>query len=290
MTDRSGRWTDTALEADLTDLGAAVAWPQTPDLAGVVVARLRGTDAPASAVGRLPVRRGRPIRRAVLLAAVLVLAVAGAAAAVRLGLDLLDIDIGPIPSPAASPAASPSAPASAATSAGPTTPAPTPAVPGLRLGLGRSTTLADAHATAAFPVRVPADLGEPDRVYVGGPGLRGQVAFLYDPRRGLPASDLLDGAAVLVTQNHGEADDGLAHKLVGAGLATIESVSVDGASGYWISGQPHMFWYLAPDGTAIQESRRLVGDTLVWERDGVLYRIEGAMGRDRALEIAASMS
>jgi hypothetical protein len=32
-----------------------------------------------------------------------------------------------------------------------------------------------------------------------------------------------------------------------------------------------------------------VGDTLAWERNGVLYRIEGAITQERALEIARSM-
>jgi len=64
---------------------------------------------------------------------------------------------------------------------------------------------------------------------------------------------------------------------------------MDGSLGVWISGQPHLFWYLAPDGSFIQENRRLVGDTLAWERDGVLYRIEGAITLSRALEIARSM-
>ncbi len=52
---------------------------------------------------------------------------------------------------------------------------------------------------------------------------------------------------------------------------------------------PHVFWYLAPSGAVIEDSRRLVGDTLVWERDGVLYRIEGAISRAQALAIARSM-
>jgi hypothetical protein len=94
---------------------------------------------------------------------------------------------------------------------------------------------------------------------------------------------------LLVTQNHGSPDDGLGRKLVGAGLANVEPAVIDGAPGYWITGAPHVFWYLAPDGSVIEESRRLVGDTLVWERDDVLYRIEGAVSRVRALEIAESM-
>lgn len=75
---------------------------------------------------------------------------------------------------------------------------------------------------------------------------------------------------MLVTQNRGEPDGGLARKIVDTSRATVEPVDVDGSPGVWISGDPQFFWYLAPDGEFIQESRRLVGDTLAWERDGVL--------------------
>lgn len=135
----------------------------------------------------------------------------------------------------------------------------------------------------------PAALGQPDAVYLGDVALRGQVALVYAPRDDLPASNLLGGAGLLVTQNRGEPDDGLARKLVQTGLARVEPVDVNGATGVWISGEPHVFWYLAPDGFAIEDSRRLVGDTLAWERDGVLYRIEGAIPLAQALEIARSM-
>jgi hypothetical protein len=115
------------------------------------------------------------------------------------------------------------------------------------------------------------------------------VSFVYAPRDDLPASTLLRGAGLLVTQNQGESDAGLARKIVDTSLATVEQVDVDGSPGVWISGGEHVFWYLAPDGAFIQESSRLVGDTLAWERDGVLYRIEGAITLSRALEIARSM-
>jgi hypothetical protein len=157
------------------------------------------------------------------------------------------------------------------------------------VGLGRPTTLADARGTAAFALVEPADLGAPDQVYVGGPALRGQISFVYAASPALPASDLLDGAGLLVTQNAGSSDDGLAHKLVSSGLARIEPVTVDGAPGYWISGEPHWFWYLDATGQVIEDGRRFVGDTLVWERDGILYRIEGEITRAQALEIAESM-
>jgi len=200
---------------------------------------------------------------------------------VRFGLELLSIQFGPIPSIGPSPSAS--VPVASA-SPGAETPEPL----GAGIGLGRRSSLEEAGTDAAFDVLVPAALGPPDVVYVGGSALRGQVALVYAPRGDLPASSLLGGAGLLITQNRGHADEVLADKLIAAG-ATVESVNVDGAPGVWISGQPHVFWYLGPGGEFIEDSRRVVGDTLAWERDGVLYRIEGDITIDRALEIARSM-
>lgn len=276
MTERFGLATMPELEAALMDLGMAMELPPTPDLASAVGARLR--ERPLAPPARRPAwpNLWRSVPRSLLIAVAISILVVGAALGFRLGLNLLSINIGPAPS--VQPTASASAIATDAT-----------ASPGAGLGLGTVESLADARARVPFPVLVPSVLDMPDVVYVGGPGLRGQLAFVYRDGDGLPASSLLDGAGLLVTQNQGMTDERLAGKLVGAGLATAESVVVDGASGYWISGAPHMFWYLAADGSMIEESRRLVGDTLVWERDGMLYRIEGAISMARALEIAESM-
>lgn len=160
---------------------------------------------------------------------------------------------------------------------------------GASLGLGAPVAFEVLNSEAGFDVLLPAVVGQPDAVYLGDELLRGQVAFVYEPRDDLPPSGLLGGAGLLITQNLGRPDEGLAHKILDTSLTTVESVDVDGAAGVWISGEPHIFWYLAPDGTFVNESRRLVGDTLAWERNGVLYRIEGAITLPRALEIARSM-
>ena len=251
-----------ALELQLADLAPAVQFPPTPDLATPVGVRLRTPRA-------LPFRRS--FRRSLLLAAALVLLVVGAAFAVRYGLELLSIEFGPVPTLAP-------------------TPTHSPGDLGAGLRLGEPLTLNQLPTEADFLVRVPDALGAPDAIYLGL-GLRGQVAFVYAPRPDLPASDLLQGAGLLITQNQGKPDEGLAHKIVNTSGATVTNVDVDGAPGIWISGAPHIVWYLAPDGrTFINESRRVVGDTLAWERDGVLYRIEGAISLERALEIAESMT
>jgi len=273
------------LEARLADLAAVIAFPATPDLAGAVGAQLRLPRSPA--LPFLPFFRvsgwpaGRPLRRSLLLAAALTLLVVAGAFAVRLGLDLLQIRFGPVPTLTPPPSQAP------LSSAG-SSPAAT-VVLGLTLQLGQRVTLEDVLGISSMRVLVPELLGPPDLIYVGGPALRGQIAFVYAPRDGLPLSGLLGGAGLLVTQNRGEVDQGLASKLVDAGLATVEYVDVNGAPGVWIGGKPHIFWYLAPDGTVIEESRRFVGDTLAWEVDGVLYRIEGDIPLEQALEIARSM-
>jgi hypothetical protein len=300
MSDRMGPLPYAEIEARLVDLSTALAFPATPDLASAVGSRLRaaasgagGTvaevreraergraangssmDGPARqmpARGRVVPFRGS-VRRSLLLAAALALLIVGGVFAVRFGLELLSIEFGPVPTLGPP---SPSARAHGAVGEG--------------LALGLPVGVEEATAEAAFDVLVPAALGQPDAVYQGGVPLRGQVALVYAPRADLPASPLLGGAGLLLTQNRGEPDRGLANKLADNNLATVESVVVDGAPGLWITGQPHMFWYLSPDGTAIEDSRRLVGDTLAWERDGVLYRIEGEISLERALEIAKSM-
>jgi hypothetical protein len=248
------------LQAELSDLAAAVAFPPTPDLTSGVAARLRAPRV-------VPFQRS--FRRSLLLAALLALLVVGAAFALRYGLELLSIERGPVPS--AVPTASHS-----------------PGDLGAGLELGERLSLDEILDEADFVVRVPDALGLPDAVYLGR-ALRGQVAFVYAPRADLPASELLGGAGLLITQNQGRADEGLAHKIVSTSDATVRQVVVDGAPGLWISGAPHIFWYLAPDGEFIDQSGRLVGDTLAWERDGVLYRIEGAISLERAMAIAISM-
>lgn len=246
--------TTDSLELQLADLAAAIAYPPTPDLAAAVTVRLGSGQ-------RRPVVV-RSFRRSLLLAALLALLVVGAAVAVGWGLRLLSIEFGHVPSPTF--------------------------VPAIELRMGTPVSLDEAADSADFDLSVPAALGAPDAVYFGA-ALRGQVAFVYAPRADLPASDLLGGASLLITQNAGRVDEGLAHKIVNTSNATVAQVDVDGMPGLWISGAPHIFWYLTPEGEFIDDSRRLVGDTLAWERDGILYRIEGVITLERALEIAASM-
>ena len=93
---------------------------------------------------------------------------------------------------------------------------------------------------------------------------------------------------LVLTQFRGSVDPGFFGKIVGAGT-TVERVAVAGSPGCLVSGELHFFFYSDPQGRVVEESRRFVGDTLVWTVGDVTYRLETATGLERALEIAASL-
>ena len=52
----------------------------------------------------------------------------------------------------------------------------------------------------------------------------------------------------------------------------------------------HEFFYLDADGEPQPDTARLAANTLLWERDGVTYRLESALDRDAALAIARQLT
>ena len=76
-------------------------------------------------------------------------------------------------------------------------------------------------------------------------------------------------------------------KSVGSADA-VERLKIDGHLAYWITGA-HGFAFQAKDSVGY-EQQRLSDRVLLLERDGVLLRVEGAISRDRAVEIAKSRS
>jgi len=69
----------------------------------------------------------------------------------------------------------------------------------------------------------------------------------------------------------------------------VERVRVGSAPGIWITGRPHGVLYADRNGQFRDETLQLAGDTLVWERDGLVLRIEGARSKADALRIASSV-
>lgn len=243
------------VEALLREAGAAAAWPATPELRAPVLARITAGEPPSAGTLRRPaLRLGRALAVAVL--ALLLLAGVATALGIRLpGFEILFVDRLP------------------------------PA--GTGLDLGSPVSLEEALASGAPRVLVPSALPAPGAAFeLRDAGMR-IVTLAYRAEAGQPVlagSDL----ALSVMAVQGEADANLIRKLLGAG-STLDAVRVDGAPGWWIAGAPHEILVRSPGGSVRVLRSALVGDTLVFARDGTLYRLESALGREATIAIAESM-
>jgi hypothetical protein len=293
MTDRPmAAFDDTALEGALRSLATAIDWPTAAPAAPSGVAA--GPDIATRVRVRLtePGRRAarpwwraswRPLRRSVVLALAALLALAVVAGAIGLGLPGLRLILGgPTPTP------TPTATASLGPRATPT-PTPTlPAVAGGALGLGKQVRLDEVESLTGIPVRLPTDprFGEPDSVWVDAS--RGnQIAYVWAAGGDLPETRAR-GVAFVLMRFDGITDPGFYEKAIGSGTH-LERVDVNGQDGFWITGDPHFFYYVRDGQQFFDEDRRWVGDALIWSDGATTFRIESALGRDATIAIAESI-
>ncbi|HSL76387.1 MAG TPA: hypothetical protein VK867_05540 [Candidatus Limnocylindrales bacterium] len=284
---------DDSLEAALRALAGEIDWPAAapttadgttagPDIATRVRARLVAGEGRRSP-RRWWTLRGRPMRRSLVLAIAALLALAIVAGAVGLGLPGLRITLGeppasvlPSPTPTATGSRSP-------------TPSPTlPPITGMRLNLGRQVTLDDVEPTIGVAVRLPADerLGPPASVWIDR-AKGDQVGYVWKASDDLPETTER-GVGLVLMRFDGADDREYYEKMINTGTS-IERVKVAGHDGYWISGEPHFFFYTTSDGNFVEDTRRWVGDALIWNDGTATYRIESALGRDATIEIAESI-
>ncbi len=258
-----------SLDRALVDLGRALDYPPTPDLAARLHDVLQGEPP------RMAPRPRFDYRRRWLVAAVIVALIAGAlllfpeartAIADRIGLPGVSIRWLE------------------------ETPPPRGAV----LSLGDRVTRAEAQAGVSFPVAVPTHSGfaDPPEVYLLGEGDEAMVSFVYPATATLPSSQV-PGVGALLTQFAGRAERDLVVKGL-SGLSDarthLEAVTVAGAPGFWITGAPHgVLLACGDEGECREEPYRLAGNVLLWERDGVILRLESALSREASLDLAESI-
>jgi hypothetical protein len=250
------------LEATLVALGHDLAYPRPTALAAAVRARIAARPRPLPWWRRYAVAPA--FVTAVLLLIVLALGSPGVRAAAQEFLHLRGIDIFPVPSvPSLTPRPSLS-PSSGF-------------IPGDRV------TLAEAQRRVHFTIRQPAELGAPDEIYVDSAE---RVTLVYRERPGIPPSPAT-GIAALVVEFQGTVDASFFGKLVGPDT-TLTQVSVNGTTGYWLEGAPHFFFYRLENGTVLQDTLRLAGNTLIWVENGVTLRVEANVPKETAVRLAAT--
>jgi hypothetical protein len=274
MTDRDTRpaaATD-ALSARLLQAANVATWPPTPDLRSAVLARIEAAtpDLRRPVMGRIagtrpaavdaPVRHPvrRPLLRGLALALVALVALAGVAAALGYRLPGLDIVFVESLPPA-----------------------------GIGFDLGSPIPLEEARAGEPPRLLLPSALPAPADAWVVGAGDRRIVTVAWRADTGqetLENSDL----SVLMMAVAGRADGTFFQKALPPG-ARIEPVTVGDDRGWWITGAGHELMFRRPDGNGGILSTRLAGDTLVFSRDGTLYRFESTLGRDATIRIAETL-
>jgi hypothetical protein len=136
----------------------------------------------------------------------------------------------------------------------------------------RPTDLEAAREQVGFEIGVPERLGEPDRVLVADAGR--VVTLLYGPASDRIRLDEFDGRLERVFV-----------KTLGI---EAEQALVTGDTAWWLP-EPHPIRYVDRDGVVRDETARLAGHTLIWESDGVSYRLEGDLTREQAVAIAESV-
>jgi hypothetical protein len=256
------------MDAMLRRAARAFTYPPTPAIAAAVEARVRELPLRLarirSAIGWLPdAVLGwwlRPAPRLVISAlAVAVLIVVAALAIPRsrsaiadfFGLSHVRVEVGP--------------------TAGPTPPVLSPQ------SFARPSSVDEAQHVVDFALRFPTFDGQrlsPDAVYVEGEASNmPTVIFVYEKK----------GFDVYQTKlgffGKGGPDPSLVHQ-----------ISFAGHPAFWIDEGGHIASFLDDQGRVVVESRRTVGRaTLLWEQNGITYRLETDLRQEQAIQVAESL-
>lgn len=156
--------------------------------------------------------------------------------------------------------------------------------------LGEAITLRSARERADFPVRTLPLRADLDRVG-GGVHLderRGLpiVTIVYAEQPGLPEVAPKDVGAIF-TQLRADVRAELFRKVLGPD-SRLDAVKVSGQPAWWISGAEHVL-VKTPGRDLVPLSGHRAGNTLLWESEGITYRLETALPKADALALAESL-
>jgi hypothetical protein len=160
-----------------------------------------------------------------------------------------------------------------------------PAGIGRELDLGAPISIPDARDRAPGRPTRPEGLGPPTAAFADRPP--GALTLVWAPTASLP--EVHDtGVGLIVTSFPGQTRRDLVEKRI-LPETTVEQTTIRSSPAFWISGVPHAFVYLDADGKAQLDTTRLAANTLLWEDDGITYRLESALERADAIALAESL-
>jgi len=246
---------DRELEAALRSLGERVDWPEAPDVTDEIIRELRRRESRPVPLPRTG--HGRNWGRGLLIAAVLLVPVAGTAIAATLLWDFGGIRVEVVP---------------------PTTGTlPTDTLE--PEALGRQIALEDAPREVGFTPIYPTSLGVPDEVYAPDSGDGVYVALAWHPDDALPRIPGTPWGALLFEV---PGEDSLIAKDVFAG--EVSPTIVDGREAVWAQGEHP----LRIDQSGL-EPFLVTGNTLLWNEREFAMRFESLLEQDEAVRIAEAI-
>jgi len=243
------------MDALLRRASSGFAYPPTPRIAEAVVARLRAAPERSSLLERL---FGAPVARAAAGAMLALLAVVGVSLAVPqsrdaladlFGLSSVRVDRTPY--------------------VGPTPPVLSPE------SFARPATIEQARSAVDFPLR-----------FYERDGVRYYPIAVY-----IADADSTIPYPILVYDDFDlyEREDGFFGK-GGPDPSLIHEIEFDGMPALWIDQGGHIAETYDAEGRLIVESVRTVDRaTLIWEEDGVAFRLETSLRQAEAIEVARSV-
>jgi hypothetical protein len=151
---------------------------------------------------------------------------------------------------------------------------PTPSLP--LLEFGRVVSLEEAQAEVAYPIPLPIEpyeLGNPDLVYLQESQMP-VVVLIWDKPVSLDTPQLMlyifDSSDTFFKFAPDEP----------------QFTTVNENRAVWLTS-PHLMEYMEQSGELI--SREVVGSVLIWEQDGLTYRLEGSLRLEQAVQIAEAL-
>ncbi|HSL26910.1 MAG TPA: hypothetical protein VLA54_11570 [Acidimicrobiia bacterium] len=96
------------------------------------------------------------------------------------------------------------------------------------------------------------------------------------------------GTGLLIAEFRASLDEDFFQKIVLEGT-TVDRVMVNGVSGFWLAGGPHVFGFETGRSDMVADASRLTGNVLVWEAGGITYRLESLLSLEASLAIAESL-
>ena len=242
-----------SLQIDLFELGSRIDWPDGPDLAPGVLAQI---SRPIRST-----RRWLALALAALAVVVLLLTPPGKEAVAWLfRVAGIRIEFSQVTAPSVSPAP---------------------------MTIGDPVTLAAAQESVDFSVLAPGSLPPPDSVQLASWGGGRQVVMAWGASEQLPEV-FETSTGLLLFQFRASVNEVLLTKHA-AEATVVEEVAVRGSTGYFLSGAPHIVWFESSDNMMFEDFVRLAANVLIWEADGVTYRIESSLGLEETLAVAESL-